>query len=234
MINFKKTFILLGMAACCTAANAATTVKNAVPPPPVVNATPTPAVTCSVPDNQHPFYIGAIAGYGNTNWQEMISLDGVSATSTPIDAGGSGLTLGAMAGYQITRYFAVEGNYMHFPESHITFAPNNVYGITSFDSETNEYAVLAKFMVPVGHTKLKIFSEIGPSYVQRNDDMANKGHFGGGFGVGADYDFNARWFTELNLNYFTGFGESELKPAYDYVPFLYTLNLRVGYRFSLF
>lgn len=187
-------------------AAANTTPKHTVPPPPTVttNST-TAAANCPTLANPYPLYVGVIAGYGNTNWQEMISLDGVTSTSTPVEAGGSGLTLGAMLGYQINRYFAIEGDYMHFPESHVSFAPNNVYGITSFDSNTNDYAVFAKFMVPVGHSKLKIFSEIGPSYVQRNDDMAEKGHFGGGFGVGADYDFNARWFTELNLNYFTGF-----------------------------
>lgn len=187
-----------------------------------------------LPPDPHPFYVGGILGYGNTNWSQMVSQDSASANSTPISAGGSGVMVGAFAGYELTSHFAVEANYMRFPSANIKFEPDNVYGIDSFTSYTNEYGVMGKFMVPIGSSKFKAFSEVGPAYVQRDDILAKEGKIGAGFGLGVDYNINQRWMSELGFQYYTGFGASEFKPVYDYIPFLYTLNLRIAYRFSLF
>ncbi len=187
-----------------------------------------------IPPAEHPFYIGGILGYGNTNWQQMISQDGASSSSTPVSGGGSGVAEGLFFGYELTSHFAVEANYMHFPTADIQFSPGNLYGISSMTSHTNEYTLMGKFMVPLGYSKLKAFSEVGPAYVQRSDVLADKGHVGAGFGVGLDYNITPRWMTELGFQYYTGFGTSELEPVYDYIPFLYTVNLRLAYRFSLF
>ena len=187
-----------------------------------------------MPPEIHPAYVGVSLGYGNTNWQQMISQDEITSTSTPVSGSGSGVAAGIVVGYELSSHFAVEANYARFPTSDIKFDLPNVYGVDSLTSRTNEYSIVAKFMVPVGTPKIKAFSEIGPAYVQRIDDMAKKGRIGGVFGVGVDYNFSPRWMTELGFQYYTGYGESELKPVYDYIPFLYTINLRLAYRFSVF
>lgn len=235
-----KRFNLLGIALLtnitCGAALAANTSTIALNTP---AANTTAAISTQkniVPINTafHPAYVGIMLGYGNTNWDQMISQDLSSSKSTPISAGGSGVAEGLMAGYSLSRYFALEGDFTHYPEANLVFAANSVYQpLTQTDSKTNSYALFGKFMLPLGNSGFSPFSEIGPGYVQRNDDLAQKGHFGGAFGVGVDYNINSRWMTELGLQYYTGYGDSTLKPAYDYMPFLYTINLRIAYRFSL-
>ncbi len=220
---------------------AAKTSTNTEVKPPLLPTAETPAAKedyknsfdC-LPPEVHPAYVGVSLGYGNTNWQQMISQDEITSTSTPVTGKGSGVAAGIVAGYELSSHFAVEANYARFPTSHLTFELPNVYNIESLTSRTNAYNIVAKFMVPVGSPKFKAFSEIGPAYVQRDDDMTNKGRIGGVFGVGVDYNINPRWLIELGFQYYTGYGESELKPVYDYIPFLYTLNMRLAYRFSVF
>ncbi|MFN7096266.1 MAG: outer membrane beta-barrel protein [Gammaproteobacteria bacterium] len=179
-------------------------------------------------------YAGVLVGYGNTNWDQMVSQDASTATSTPTSAGGSGVAEGITLGYSISRYFSLEGDFTHFPKATLTFAPYSVYRpLTETTSQTNAYALFGKFMLPLGNSKFSPFSEIGPGYIQRDDDLAQKGHFSGSFGVGLDYYITPHWMAELGLQYYTGYGDSTLKPAYDYIPFLYTVNLRIAYRFSL-
>jgi hypothetical protein len=36
--------------------------------------------------------------------------------------------------------------------------------------------------------------------------------------------------AEIAGSYTAGFGESELEPVYDYIPFLYAVVLRIAYR----
>lgn len=181
-----------------------------------------------------PAYAGVLLGYGNTNWQQMVSQDASTATSTPTTAGGSGVAEGITIGYGISRYFALEGDFTHFPDADLVFAPYSVYRpLTKTTSKTNAYALFGKFMLSLDNGKFSPFSEIGPGYVQRDDDLAEKGHFSGSFGVGMDYYFTPHWMAELGLQYYTGYGDSTLKPAYDYIPFLYTVNFRIAYRFSL-
>lgn len=202
-----------------------------------VNTATTPAPAVVMPDLTQPFYHyygGVLLGYGNTNWDQMISQDASTSVSTPTTAGGSGVAEGLMLGYSINPHFSFEGDFTHFPNADLTFEPYSVYApLTETTSKTNAYTIFGKFMLPIGESKVSAFSEIGPAYVQRNDDLAEKGHFGGAFGVGADYYFTPHWMGELGFQYYTGFGDSTLKPAYDYIPFLYTVNLRLAYRFDL-
>jgi hypothetical protein len=199
------------------------------------NSTPAPTSTvCLQTSLPHPAYVGVLLGYGNTNWQQMVSQDASSSESTPTTAGGSGVAAGITLGYSFTRYFSLEGDFTHFPDADLKFTPYSVYRpLTETTSKTNAYALFGKFMLPLGNSKFSPFSEIGPGYVQRDDDLAQKGHFSGSFGVGLDYYMTPHWMAELGLQYYTGYGDSTLKPAYDYIPFLYTVNLRIAYRFSI-
>lgn len=221
------------MASCFSATSlAATSATNTTT---MTTPAATPAVSLKPVTQQafNPAYFGVMLGYGNTNWDQMVSQDASSSESTPTSAGGSGVAEGIMLGYSFSRYFSLEGDFTHFPNADLVFTPYSVYRpLTKTTSKTNAYALFGKFMLSLDNGKFSPFSEIGPGYVQRDDDLAQKGHFSGSFGVGFDYYFTSHWMTELGLQYYTGYGDSTLKPAYDYIPFLYTINLRIGYRFS--
>lgn len=239
-VNLKQYIYTVGfllMLICCTDSLAATAAKNSKTTAPETASTETSAANLTLPAMSttfHPAYAGILLGYGNTNWNQMVSQDASTATSTPTSAGGSGLADGIMLGYSLSQYFALEADFTHFPDADLVFSPYSVYRpLTELTSKTNAYALFGKFMLPLDQGKFSAFSEIGPGYVQRNDDLAQKGHFSGSFGVGLDYNINSHWMTELGLQYYTGYGDSTLKPAYDYIPFLYTVNLRIAYRFSL-
>jgi len=50
---------------------------------------------------------------------------------------------------------------------------------------------------------------------------------GGGF----NYSFTEHLMAEFGFNFTAGYGESELNPANDYVPFLYSGFFSMAYRF---
>ncbi len=182
---------------------------------------------------KYPIYLGLLFGYGNTNWSELVSQDDLSDASTPTSAKGSGVALGLVGGYEINKYFAVETNVIRFPSSKVKFIRGSIYPISSMNSKTYAISVAGKFMVPVGHTGVRAYAEAGPAYIHRADTLADIGRFTPMFGVGANYDFTQHIMGEFNFQYYAGYGKSVDNPAYYYIPFLYTLNFRLAYRFNL-
>lgn len=125
---------------------------------------------------QHPFYVGVISGYGNTDWSQLVSQDNSSANATPSSATGTGVIIGALVGYQLTEYIGFEAQYVHYPTSFINFEalPDSVYpGITHFDSTTNYYAIMPKVMAPFDDDRFEAFGVLGVALVTRSDVLAN-------------------------------------------------------------
>lgn len=201
----------------------------------------------------HHWYILAGAGEGSTTWSELISqtrYDGSNPTNNtditnPIKAGDRGTTLNASLGYRLNDRFSIEVGYQHEPTSHIVFsmepgiqlerkiALNNIYSSLppdgQFNSYTDAFNCVGKFHVPIRHTKLSAYAETGMSYVRRRDILAHISKIGAQFGGGVDYQFNNRWFTNIGGRFTTGYGRSVTDPADVYIPFLYSVNLNVGY-----
>ena len=50
------------------------------------------------------------------------------------------------------------------------------------------------------------------------------------FALGFNYNLSEHIMAELGANYTAGYGESELNPAKDYVPFLYSAFVQLAYR----
>jgi opacity protein-like surface antigen len=202
---------------------------------------------------KHPFYFGGSTGYGNTDWSEITTAPGtelnpnLAAETAPISAKSGGFAWGAFMGYQFSKHFTVEAAYTHYHSTVVGFATSplaNSYGIEELRTDTHSYSLLGKILVPFGFTNVYVYADAGVTYVHRDDhkvtpdpnnppvdfDKRHKGHFGPSFGFGLAYDITEHLFTEGAFQYTTGYGKADVKPAEDYIPFVYSIMLNIGVR----
>lgn len=181
---------------------------------------------------QHRFYIGAMTGYGNTDWGQLVSSDTATSYSTPTYASGSGAIIGALVGYQLTQYIAVEAQYIHYPTSKLTFAPDNPFypGVGTIDSETNYYAIMPKVSAPFYHDNFEIFGTLGAALVTRSDQLAHISDYRPTFGFGLSYIKLTHWNFSVAFNYTPGTGVSSDYASSQYIPYLYTGEFIITYR----
>lgn len=191
----------------------------------------------SVPN---PIYIGISGGYGSTTWSQLtVNSSSPAAASSPIAANDDGFVWGFLLGYQFSKNFALEANYMNFPKSTITFAPFSFYFPTNpnsvtINSYTHAFSLFAKFIVPIHFVNhLSVFANAGAEYTHRDDILADKGRLGAIFGFGFIYALSQHISAQLAAQFYTGYGKAEILPANDYIPFLYQIQLALAYHFSL-
>lgn len=186
----------------------------------------TAPTTLAHPLNQHGFYLGALTGFGDTNWERLVSQDQASSNATPSFASGKGAILGGLIGYQFSHYFAIQSEYIHYPDSTVKFnaAAQQFLGLnfSQLNTATNYFALLSKFMLPIGESNLSAFSALGFAYVHRHDRMADTGDFRPTFGFGFDYKLSHRVVTELGFSYTPGTGKAVENAAASYIPYLYS------------
>lgn len=202
---------------------------------------------------KHPLYFGGSLGYGNTDWSEITTVPSttaqpnLAASTAPISAKSGGFAWGAFLGYQFSKHFTVEGIYTHYHSTVVGFQTSvtpNFYGIEQLRTDTRSYSMLGKIMVPFGFTNVYVYADAGVTYVVRDDqsitpdpnnppvDFAkrHRGHFGPSFGFGVAYNLTEHLFTEGSFQYTTGYGKADVKPAEDYIPFVYSVMLNIGVR----
>ncbi|WP_454783971.1 hypothetical protein [Legionella sp. WA2024007413] len=188
----------------------------------------------------HPFYIGAIGGFGSTTWTGLVptkeNQNVALMLSTPTDVEEGGSVWGVMAGYEFTRYFAIEVNYVHFPEANVFFDPISLFsfehdGLDTLASQTETLTLMGKLMVPIPHSQMKIFSGAGVAGVHRKDIVVDDWRPGPAFSVGVNYNFTERIMGEIAGSFTAGYGESQLNPADAYYPFLYSIAGHLIFRF---
>lgn len=189
---------------------------------------------------QFPFYAGLTAGYGSTTWDGLVPAkqkqNPATMVSTPIRVHEGGFVDGFFVGYEFCPCFALELSYMHFPKANIIFSPLSYFAFThdrriSFKSATELWTLMTKIMMFVPHTTVRAFSSVGLAALHRNDVVKNRRRVNPTFGFGFNYNFTQHVMGEIGLNYTGGYGESQLDPVKNYVPFLYSGFLRLAYRF---
>lgn len=197
---------------------------------------PTPA---ELSWKQHPLYAGVSGGYGSTTWEGLvpapINQNMAMRTSTPVMAREGGGVWGFFAGYELSSHFALEANYMRYPNARISFDEDSLFafdneGILDLESHTETGSIMAKVMLTIPQTHLRFYSSAGVAIVHRWDSMNDSDKTSPTFGVGLVYTFTDHIMAELGANYTAGYGESELNPALDYVPFLYSGVFKLAYR----
>jgi hypothetical protein len=188
----------------------------------------------------HPFYIGAIGGYGSTTWKGLVpskeNQNDALMLSTPISVEEGGGVWGVLAGFEFTPYFAIEANYMRYAVTNVHFDSMSLFaffhdGLETLTTQAESVSLIAKLMVPIPHTQIKIFSGTGVAGVYRKDIIVDDWRPGPAFSMGLNYDFTEHLMGEIAGNFIAGYGESQLNPADTYFPFLYSVAAHLMYRF---
>ena len=169
--------------------------------------------------------------------------------------GEGGHSWGVVIGYDLNRNFAIELQRMQFADSKIVLGPNSNYTdqngnpVQDITSETDAYSLSGKFLVQVAHTHVRAFAEIGAGMVERTDPLVNY-KFNSNTGVsnytgasrtiscmtpylasGLVYNITSHWLVESGFQYYTGFGESQVYPVANFIPFAWDAYGRLAYQF---
>ena len=188
---------------------------------------------------RYPFYLGLQAGYGSTTWEGLVPTPDKQNTainiSMPTYVNEGGGVWGGFLGYELSPYFAVEGSYTRYPNARVLFDADSLFAFehedrTEFNTKTSQASVIAKVMLTIPKTNLRAYSGAGVAKVFRDDEINNQSRVSPTFGVGINYNVTPRIMLELGGSYTAGYGESELNPIQDYVPFLYAVFLRAAVR----
>lgn len=189
---------------------------------------------------KHPFYAGFMGGYGSTTWEGLVpekkNQNDALMLSTPERVDEGGAIWGFLAGYEFSRAFALEANYMHYPETTITFSPLSIYsfnnaGLLDLNTKTDSISLMGKIMLTIPKSDVRIFSSAGIASLYRKDMIINDWRLTPTFGAGINYIFTEHIMGEIVGNYTAGFGESQLSPVDTYYPFLYSVTAHLAYRF---
>jgi opacity protein-like surface antigen len=188
----------------------------------------------------HPLYAGILGGYGSTTWQGLVpshdNMNDAILLSTPTKVNEGGGVWGAVLGYEFSPYFALEANYMRYPNAHIYFDADSLFAFENNDmlelsTVTQTVSFFARVMLTIPTTDVRLYSSAGVARVQRSDVINNDWRTSPTFGVGINDNLTQHIMLEIASTYTAGYGESELNPAQDFIPFLYAVFAKLAYRF---
>lgn len=189
---------------------------------------------------KYPFYVGLSGGYGWTTWGGLVppknKQNFAMSMSTPTFVNEGGALWGAFAGYEILPTAAIEAAYMRYPNAKVTFDSTSLFtfvhnGRTYFTTRTEVVSLMGKIMLIIPRTDIRLYSSLGAAEVHRTDRLKDHWLLSPSFGAGVNYNVNECVMVELGASYAAGRGEPELSPAEDYFPFVYSVFLRLAYRF---
>ena len=201
----------------------------------------------SIPD----YFIGVSSGFGSTTWSQIVtppnhpkdpsSQYNPAVLSAPIGAKEGGMVWRLITGKMLLKNFSIQAEYTHFPKATFTIDAFSLYPQfkgkttpTHVGTKTDSIDLIAKYIVTDPWMKtVDTFADIGVSYTRRRDMLDRGGSFGAEFGLGIDYELNLKYVITADIQVNTGFGKSELLPADDYVPFVYSAQMGITHYFNL-
>ncbi|WP_419418981.1 outer membrane beta-barrel protein [Legionella sp. D16C41] len=183
-------------------------------------------------------YFGLTAGYGATTWEGLVPAEenqnSALAISAPIRVHEGGFMWGFFSGYEFSPYFAVESYYRRYPTANIKFDKDSLFSFdhrkTSFSSHTKTIGIIGKIMLIIPNTTIRVYSGAGPAVISRQDQVNTEWRVTPSFDIGFNVELSRHFMLGLNGNYTAGYGESEIDPAKDYFPFLYSVFMSLTYR----
>ena len=196
--------------------------------------------SAEVNKGRHPFYVGGFGGFGSSTWYGLVpsrkNSNGAIMMSTPTDAEEGGHVWGGVFGYEFIPYFAVEASYTQYADAIITFDQMSIFsfkhnGLHSFVSHTDAVSFMGKAMFFIPNTLVRVFSSAGVADVHRRDMLLDQWKLSPTFGFGVNFHLTPSLMGEVGGNYTAGYGESQLNPTQTYIPFLYSMTLRLAYCF---
>lgn len=191
-----------------------------------------PYASASNISTDHPFTIGLITGYGDTNWERLVSQDDTTSDATPTQASGTGILWGADVGYRLTENIGFDAQYIRYPNSSVDFSDigAQVVGASHLNSETNYYAVLAKAIIPLDQDHFEAYGDLGPAMVTRSDAISHIHDYRPTFGFGVSDDEWTHFVASLAFSYTPGKGEASEEASAEYIPYLWSGQLILSYR----
>ena len=205
----------------------------------------------AVEAKSHSLYWGVSSGFGSTTWSQIVTPRNdpsdpsrpynPAVLSAPIGAKEGGVAWRVLFGDRLLKNFSVQLEYTHFPRSTFTIAAYSLYPQfkgkstpTVIPTRTDAVDVLGKFYITPPHLmRTHFFADLGVSYTRRRDMLDRGGSLGAVFGCGANYDVSDGYKLTVDAQVNTGYGKSELLPADDYIPFVYSVQLGVQHQFGL-
>ena len=199
-------------------------------------------------------YFGVNMGGGSTEWKYLVdTVDGSNQSgNTPISVSEGGPSWGAVFGYDVSKNFAIELQYMQFANSDIVLGPGSNYydqnlnPVTSIVSRTEAYSLSGKFLAQIAQTHMRAFAAVGVGTVIRTDPLVNYKFVNGSsnytgkngsascitpyLSSGLVYSFTRHWMLESGFQYYTGFGKSEVYPVASFIPFAWDAYGRLAYQ----
>lgn len=191
--------------------------------------------------SQHPIYVGFLGGFGSTTWNGLVpehaNLNEAITLSTPTHVEEGGGVWGAFVGYELFSTLALELTYLKYPHGEVFFDPYSLFSfthdeLTTFSTNTETLNLMAKIMMQIPTTALKLYSSVGVATIHREDLLLNDWRWSPAFGMGLNANISEHIMAEIDGNYTAGFGESQLNPTNTYFPFLYAVTFRLAYRFG--
>ncbi len=185
---------------------------------------------CNHFDYSH-FYTGLAIAYGETTWNQLRTHDLLVEVSAPKETHDSGSTWGGFIGYQFKKNFAIEAHYMRYPNTRLIFDNFSFYyPVTELTTRTQVYSAITKFILPLSNSHISSFLDAGIAFTHRSDIFAKVTRVAPTFGLGFSFDASHNIVTEIGFEYYIGYGKSNHMPIKDFVPFLFSLYFRLGYR----
>lgn len=200
---------------------------------------PAPCATCS----DAGVYLGIEGGYEQTNWKNLDGYVYVDRIFHDLDQMSvdhdSGLVGRGFIGYDINKYFAIEGGFTQFNTKRTNIKEEDG---TLFSVRTQALDLEFKLKGPITD-EFSIYGKLGVDYLMSNIsaiksiNMPNRNNFNVLFGAGADYCItpniiaNVEWMRyngnpKLNIdgnNYF----------ANNYAPYADAFMIGIRYRFDM-
>ncbi|STX52009.1 Uncharacterised protein [Legionella busanensis] len=183
-------------------------------------------------------YLGLSGGYGSTTWDGLVpskkNRNSAMSISIPIRVKEGGVMWGFFSGYEFSPYFALESHYRHYPVARVKFDKDSLFAfdhhMRHFNTHTETIGLIGKIMLVIPDTPISVYSGAGPAIIHRFDAINNDWRVTPTFDMGFNIQLNRHFTLGFNGNYTAGYGESEIDPAKDYFPFLYSVFMNLTYR----
>lgn len=198
------------------------------------------AETKGTEPKQRSFYAGALGGFGSTTWRGLVptkeNQNMALILSTPVEVNEGGAVWGLFTGYEFSPYFAVEASYIKYPSAKVFFDSMSLFSFNNngkllLTTDAESVNLMGKVMLVIPNSKIRVFSSAGIAGVHRKDFLLNQWLASPTFGAGLNIPMTDHLMAELGGNYTAGFGESQLEPSSSYIPFLYSVSVRLAYFF---
>lgn len=188
----------------------------------------------------HPIYIAGLGGWGSTTWGGLVprpeNQNWAISMSTPLKVKEGGEVWGLALGYELTPFFAIEADYMRFPNAQMTFDEYSLYSLDQntliLNTSTQTASLNGRIMLVLPDTNFRLFSSVGIASVFRDDQINSDYRISPTFAFGFNVMMTDRLMAEIGSNYTAGYGESEINPVLDFVPFLYSVYVKLALRFG--